>query len=773
MAQKEKEKKGNRLFIIVTGASLFGVLLALFYGAFTPGTFLFGHDTVNIYMPFKIFAQQAAAKFHDIPLWMPGLFLGIPLIASSSLLYYYPTDIFSILLNLNAPSFYTADMIIHLLIGFFGMYLFLRQLKIRRESAFFGGLAFMLSGFIVTYVNAGHWNNIKAGALIPFIFYFTEKAMAEKKLLHLLNASIFLALQILSTGMQIMAYTYMALLIYAGFRAFTGEYTAKEKVRMLVWIGIGAVFIALFSALQLLPSMGYTKYSWRGDFTYKNFISWSLPPAETITLLLPQFFGIKENYCGFMLFNLTSYYAGVMPYLLLPFAFMDAKKRKMAAFFSMGAVLMLLLSYGGNTPLYPLFYYVPVFNQFRNPARFMYIFTFFILVLAGMGLNNIFNMSENEEKTQLPRKFLKYTALAAAITAAGLFIMALDSNLYGMIGAFYKQAKSTTIDANMAGKIGEGIRQDVLAFACVSAMFLAMAWLVINKKMKNTLLAAVILAAVHSADVLRIDSKFISYQQFGSYVPVSDAFSKVLKEDDSIFRVYDFGYFWREIRMPNIHLYYGVEGVNGMHGLMPSKFIKMYDSGIFGMPAVSAYMNIKYLILESDVNIPGLTKVADQGAKLYRNENVRPRFEFTDRLYRYAADDMILEDMKKPGFDFGGAATTQEITLAPGKEALKSAVAVDYYSPNLIKLNVETNKEAVLVIKNAYYPQWKVKVDNKDERLYNVNYAFMGVKTAPGRHSVEIRYSKDGFYLALLLTLLGAIAYAAIFYYTARKREEK
>ena len=73
---EKKKTAPDRLFFICTAVVLLAVLVLFFYGAFIPDSILFGHDTINIYMPFKIFAKEVTSKFHDIPLWMPNLFFG-------------------------------------------------------------------------------------------------------------------------------------------------------------------------------------------------------------------------------------------------------------------------------------------------------------------------------------------------------------------------------------------------------------------------------------------------------------------------------------------------------------------------------------------------------------------------------------------------------------------------------------------------------------------------------------------------------------------------
>ena len=602
-------------FIFIAG-------LIFFNQALQPGKILFGTDFFTIYLPFKLFAQQMAAVHHDIPLWMPHLFFGIPLIASSSLLYYYPTDLLFMFLPFPLQYTYTADLMLHLLAAFFGMFLFLRQFKIRREAAFFAATAFAISGFMLSYIYVGHWNNIKAGALIPLIFYFTAKGFDEKKMLPFLNAAILMAFQILATGMQIMAYTYLGVMMLAAYKAWE-QATTKEGWMRPAWLFLfGSAATALYASLQLIPSIPYTDYSWRGGFSYNDFISWSLHPLETITLFLPQFFGLMgENYYGRMSMNLTTYYFGIIPFLVLPFAFAPGRNRKFALFLAFSSVVFLILSFGGFTPVYKLFYYLPVFKQFRNPSRFLYVFTFFIAALSAVGLSNIFDADKKEKNVMM--KILAVTAAVAAALSAALLLMLPQQNMDGMISALYTSIKKGQIQPAMLANIAAGIRQDIAWFIPVCAAGLIVIYTFLSGKIKFAFLAALMLASVNLADVHRIDSRFIIYTEYKNVIPAFDPAAITLKQDKDIYRISDFSFAWG----PNRNIYYGIEGLKGIHGLMPSKYISMEREGIFNMLPADSYFNIKYLVMGQDINIPGLEKVQDGNVRVYRNNQATARFD--------------------------------------------------------------------------------------------------------------------------------------------------
>src|SRR5208283_5123127 len=402
----------------------------LFKDGFSASRILFGHDTITLDFPFRLFAQKMFQQYHDLPLWMPDLFAGIPLIDSTNLIYFYPTNLLYMMLPVPLYYSYVIDIIIHMLVAASGMYLLLRQLETSKEASLFGGFVFMTGAFMISHVYAGASGNTKAVSLMPYIFYFISRGIKEKKFFHFLNTSIFCALCVLGLGMQIMAYAYLEVFLYILYELF---FAAKERdgekiKKTAIFFVLSTGIIALFSALQFFQSLEYIPYSWRGIFTYDDFISWSFNPQETVTFLLPNFFGLRDQtYWGPLGFCLTTFYMGIIPLMLVPFAFAAGKYKRPAIFLAITGAIFFMLGCGGFTPLYRIFYYVPIFNKFRNPSRFLYIFDMFVIILAAFGINNILMVTgEQDYKTGFKgNMFFKIWAWTAATAGLILLIMVI------------------------------------------------------------------------------------------------------------------------------------------------------------------------------------------------------------------------------------------------------------------------------------------------------------------------------------------------------------
>jgi len=147
---------------------------------------------------------------------------------------------------------------------------------------------------------------------------------------------------------------------------------------------IAAVVLGLaLAGVQLLPTLELAGQSLRGGgLTYREAASFSLRPRLMLTALLPQFrTGVFSEYVA---------YVGVFATGLALVGFWRALERKKALFFALLAGLGLFLALGGFNPVYYLLYrFVPGFDLFRAPARWMLLYHFGIAVLSGMGMDRL------------------------------------------------------------------------------------------------------------------------------------------------------------------------------------------------------------------------------------------------------------------------------------------------------------------------------------------------------------------------------------------------
>ncbi|MFO7871864.1 MAG: hypothetical protein R6V03_10600 [Kiritimatiellia bacterium] len=154
---------------------------------------------------------------------------------------------------------------------------------------------------------------------------------------------------------------------------------------------------------------------------------WSVPPDEMLDFVAPGYYGwrshdpegpywgrtgrsagYEDTGRGHRNFRLESIYTGAVPVVLALFALyfvlflrrghqreengedascLPAEWRGDVIFWSVAAVLALLLSFGKYFPLYRLFWHLPVVSSIRNPNKFLHVFQLAVAILAAYGLD--------------------------------------------------------------------------------------------------------------------------------------------------------------------------------------------------------------------------------------------------------------------------------------------------------------------------------------------------------------------------------------------------
>ncbi len=746
---------------------LFIILLFLFFyflkDAIQSNKILFGSDTISISYPFKVFAKEMLFKYHIFPVWMPYLFFGIPLIDSTNLIFFYPTDFIFYFLPVSIEKTYLIDFFIHLILAFWGTYLFLRILELKQESAILGGVFYMFSGVIVSFAYVGHFGNIKAASLIPFIFYFFKKGINTEKLFYFLTAAIFFALQILAIGMQVMAYTYLAFIFYFIYELVFNIKDNKKIIKLTIFLFVSTVAMVFFSALQFFQSSGYTAYSWRANFKYENFVSWSFHPFETITFFLPHFFGLKDaTYWGDYGFNQTTYYLGIIPFLLILFGFNVKKYKNYSFFFSFLGLLFLFLSFGGYSIFYKIFYYVPVFNNFRNPSRFLYIFNFSIVILSAIGFNNILLYTENKNNENFEkRKILIYIMAICGLILFFLFLTSINNTwLTNLLIAINNIIKKHTIEDKMSFLL-PFIKQDILVFILNSIAFILLVFLIFKKKIKNVFIILVLFLLLHCYDNFRINKKFIYFADLNQFTSSSQFFEKFFRDDNSIFRIANFSNIWYP---PNMNILSKIESISGYHGLAPDKYYKLLENQVFNNVVVNNLFNIKYYIVNYDIEIPYFIKLYDDSRlKIYKNQAAKERFIFYDKIKKFNNENEILEYLKQMDKETDEVFVIDNIKIDNDEIKNQYSINILKYLPHKIELEINTVKKGLLFISNMFYPEWKAKVNGFKTKIYRANFAGMGILLEKGLNKVELYYDLKKIIFSLLLTIFALLIYIIIF----------
>jgi hypothetical protein len=403
---------------IVVSAALIMLPIFYFFPAWLGNVALVQGDGWAANIGLRILTGQLLRQ-GVLPLWNPGLFGGMPLLASINTGALYPPNWIFALFSPGLAMNLVVITTFHLALC--GTYLYGRAVKLSRTGALIAGTAFAFGGYLV--MSLGQTSNIATAAWLPWVLLAIEKLYQRVTWRWVALGASFVALQFFAGVPQITWYTLLVTGAYFLYSVVIRKQLQPRR-RFISAAIVMAVCGALLAAAQLLPLRELQLQGGRAAISYEYFSAFSFPPQQMISLVFPFFFGgatfapYRVPYWGRDAIYVTCGYTGILSLLLGLIAIIRSRQQKLVIFWSGIALVSLLLSFGSYLPfgLDHLLYYLPVYNLFRASFRHMFEFTFAIGILAGYGATHL----SQEALPKAKQGPLLATAVLAIIVSSAL-----------------------------------------------------------------------------------------------------------------------------------------------------------------------------------------------------------------------------------------------------------------------------------------------------------------------------------------------------------------
>lgn len=338
----------------------------------------FGEDFFTQHFPNRNYAAVELSKGF-FPLWTPYVFSGMPFFADIQTAVLYPFNlVLSLFVYEGGLSYvvYEYQVVFHLPLGGYFMFLFLRDQDLDFKSALLGGSLFAFNAFFISH--AHHAGMVHAGIWLPLVFYFCRRGFRLAPQ-WFLGCPVVLVVSLFAGHPQITIYIFYAFTAYFVFMAYSLKGGLLESASRY-----GFVIMAFFllGAVQLLPTFEFLQNTARNVLSYADAVKDSFPSQSLLSLFIEGLY--DSSYESWQKWEFSCY-VGVGAIFLAVFGVMRRLDSE-PVFFMFLAVLSLVLMLGENTPVYRLFYHLmPGFKFFRVPARFGYLFAFSMSVLSACG----------------------------------------------------------------------------------------------------------------------------------------------------------------------------------------------------------------------------------------------------------------------------------------------------------------------------------------------------------------------------------------------------
>lgn len=720
-----------------------------------------------------------------LPLWNPWVGMGAPLAANYQTALFYPPYwsylVFLVIggIELMAWSM-TILVVLHLIWAGIGTVKLLDDLGIGKLGQVVGGLAFSLSGYMVS--RAGFLSINAAAAWIPWILLFSKSLTSTtKKKKYFWLTGLVLGFQLLAGHAQIAWYSALLAGLWITFWAVrTGgrEYWAIKII--YAWgkfIGAGILGAAI-SAIQLIPTFEYLIQSQRaGEYGYAEAMTYSFWPWRFMTLIVPDFFGnpAAGNYWGYGNYWEDAVYLGLLPIIMaIGLIFRAIKKddldqtankrmikdsqRELVVFLAIVTLISFVFALGKNTPIFPFLYRnIPSFDLFQAPARFTIWAEISLAVLAGIAV----------DRFRRPRgRTLYWTRLAAA----GCFAIAAGSMIAWI---YFGEINLTFItSAGKAGLIGLVIT-------------LAMLFKPEENQGRNLNIWKCIVVGIVSVDLvvagwgLNPGIGLDFYRITSGQEQESRIFMYESVEYDLKFRrFFNFESFlpnsnWEEMyvySLPNLNMLQRIQMVNNFDPIVPGRYQiwmeEINKKDLMKNEQLIDMMNIGAIIEENELGQISLRTTSYSGNQKLRLVGCALEVE-----EEAEALNLILE---------GKVNLEQKIIFENNyREAIspcskiQGEIKILEEKPGYLKLNVNLEENGWIFWSQTWYPGWRGKVNGKWVDVQRANYLFQAVYSPAGSNEVEFVFWPESYAWGAGISATGVAVVAGGLIGTRKKKKVK
>ncbi len=733
------------------------------------GQFLLGDDQFVAGYGFRAWSAEYFREHGSVPQWNPYLFGGLPFVAAQHGDVFYPTAWLRWMLPVDTAM--NLGFAGHLFLAGAAMYLLLRCLRVAWTGAVVGGIAYQLSGIVASLVKPGHDGKLFVSALAPLAFLALLGAVRHRRAWGYGLLSLTVGLCMLSPHYQMTYYLLVAAALWTLWLALLGPERPRGRRPIVpIALALGAVVLGVaIAAIQVIPFLEYIPYSPRsaggpsGGWEYAT--AFSMPPEELLTTTLPQFNGVLDGYWGRNFFKLHTEYLGATVVLLAALGWGDRGRRPLLAATGAIAGLFLLVSFGGHTPFYRVWYkYMPMMDKVRAPGMAFFLVALFVAVWAGIGAD------------RLLRGDVGRRALSIALGVLGaLALLGVAGGLQAVATLLAAPEQAERVAAN-----ADALRGGAARLLAITATAGLICFAVASARLRGPAAAAA-LAALVTVDLWSVERLFFEYHNPAHRLFDTDDVLARLKAQPGPFRVLDLPP-PNGVYFPSLLMAHRIPNVLGYHG----NETRFYDELLggknvwanLGSQNVLDLIATRYIILPDTQSLAGWRHVlgpvlatSERPAVLYERDSAVAWARVLPAVVKVpdAQAPAALADPRFPYQQVAVVPDTVALTpepIRPGQlpEPAVSRAEVAEWEPGRMRIALtgQDPKPTYLVVSESWYPDWHASVDGKDAPLLRIDHALLGVVLPPGAREVRLWFESASYARGRVVTVLAVLLTAGL-----------
>ncbi len=664
----------------------------------------------------------------EVPLWNPYNNSGMPFIADPQAAVFYPPRLLTIALaSLSGGwSYRTLELeaMLHVLAFSLAFYAMLRAMTAHYKgasevSSAIGAVIAAYSGWTSGYpplqlaiLEAAAWSPL----VIMGVYLTTRSAALRWGWLYF--AGMMLGCSWLAGHPQTSWFiTYLAV-AYFSFRGWRARATWTRGALALGMFGavtLGATAVTLLPGLEYLPQTGraelLTFADKAGGFPLHDVVQFWLPYTTTVFAPL---------------------YVGLGAVMLISFHNGESIRKDNNYFWMVVGIVALLLSFGGNTPVYSVLYHVlPGLSYFRGQERAAFVVMFSMATLVSHTLCYWHHHNKLD------------TSCLSLIVSLLVVLLGFTSGILWVVGLIEAQ----------------------LATVLLTVFIFAIGYLVnlfYNQKhyvMLNSLFwfggLITLELFTFNRQLEAVYDPFPAEKQPAPYA--QDLLDIVRADNNQPFRVDGF----RGLR-DNYGSQLEIMDMRGISPLFLTSAQKLIYQHYINNPRAWEVFAVRYVLSEREQYITTTTErlaaSEDRDGVVYLHKLVDPRpyAHFVYAADVVDSDEFALALLNDPNYRPRDKVILQQQPTLTLPEAAPEGARAEFvsYAPEKLVLSLETPENGILTLAHVDYIGWQARLDGANIPILRAYGVTMALEIPAGSHTLELVYDPLSYQVGLGLSLI-------------------
>ena len=673
-------------------------------------------------------AVREAVKTGHVPLWNRFLLSGDVLLAASQPAALHPRVWIGFLLPLSTA--WTFSCAFTLFLAALTMFLYLRELALREESALFGAAAWMLSNGVVTLQG---WPHSNALAPLPLLVLGLRRlARGDRGGFTAVTTSLVLMGLGGHPETMLLAASAAGVLFLFELAGSRRRFPAVARSFGGGLLAAGLTAAALLPFLEALPQ---THEKLIRDTTFAH-AKKSVPVKTTAKCLLPLLYPRAYDDAPDILkpstslsFALIGYgYAGGLALALAAAGVASRRREKRGLLTILAASALVSTGFPGVTDAIAR---LPVFD-IAILEYFILVAGFALAALAALGLDHW--LSEDAGRARRAGALFHFLATGALLA----------------IGLWWRWRLASSGAATAA--------QDLSVVLAVSpALIFGVLALVLRKSPGAAAVCAFVLLA--AARVIELPRLYETFPANLFYPPDLEEL-RSLPRAGAPYRTVGLGY----SMVPNQSALWELEDPRGYEAMTNLRYLETYPLWCVNQPVwfnrvddpsrtFLSFLNVRFAVGEPGAAVPPGWKpfAGGEHCAIFENPNALAR-AFAPERVRFVAPSEDAVSLMWTCRDFSKTAWIEASSGAGAEQDNgRAGVAVTRDGPDLL-LEITASSPAWIVASETAWKGWKAYVDGARTPISIANHAFLAFRVSAGKHRARLVYRPDSFAAGLAIS---------------------